>query len=59
MKIDSKYKPLLLEALQDLMYKISLQQAKLKGQPLTRQRKSLTEKQNQIEELQHLVYTSE
>lgn len=53
--IDPKYSPLLLEALEDLMYKVSIELEKLKGGPLTKSRKYLTEKQQQIEELQHLV----
>lgn len=53
--IDPKYKPILLEALEDLMYKLSLQLNDLKGGPLTKERKELTEKQAMLEELQHLV----
>jgi hypothetical protein len=55
MLIDAKYKPLVLEALEDLMYKLSLQLDGLKGGPLTKERKDLTDKQALIEELQHLV----
>lgn len=55
MVIDSKYKPILLEALEDLMYKLSLQLEGLKGGPLTKERKDMTEKQNMLEELQHLI----
>ena len=55
MEIDIKYKTLLLEAIEDLMYKTALDLAKLKGQALTKQRKELTEKQQQIEQLQHLI----
>jgi hypothetical protein len=53
--IDSKYKPLLLEAIEELMYKLSLQLEYLKGKPLTKERKGLTEKQAMLEELQHLI----
>lgn len=55
MTIDPKYKPLLLEALEELMYKLSLQLEELKGKPLTTYRKELTEKQATIEELQHVI----
>ena len=55
MTIDPKYKSILLEALEDLMYKLSLQLEGLKGGPLTNERKELTEKQAMIEELQHLI----
>ncbi len=57
-KIDQKHKSLLLEALEELMYKLSLELASLKGQPLTKVRKELTRKQAQIEELQHLISAS-
>ena len=55
LQLDPKYKPLLLEALEDLMYKISMEQEKLKGQPMNKQRKALNKKQETAEELQHLV----
>jgi len=55
MVIDSKYKPLVLEALEDMMYKLSLQLEALKGGPLTKERKDLTDKQMMVEELQHLI----
>ena len=58
-ELDTKYKPVLLEALEELMYKISLELNELKGQPLTASRKALTKKQNLLEELQHLVSISE
>jgi hypothetical protein len=59
MLLDSKYKPLLLEALEDLMYKLSLQLEDLKGGPLTKERKELTNKQNTLEQLQHLISTTD
>jgi len=58
-EIDPKYSPLLLEALEDMMYKLSLQLEDLKGQPLSSQRKELTQKQEHLEELQHIVSTAE
>ena len=45
----------MLEALEDLMYKLSLQLEDLKGGPLTKERKDLTDKQATVEELQHLI----
>lgn len=58
MTIDPKYKPILLEALEDMMYKLSIQLEPLKGKPLTAERKQLTAKQNLTEELQHIVSNS-
>lgn len=54
-KLDTKYKAVLLEALEELMYKLSLQLKDLDGQPLGKWRKELTQKQVDIEELQHLI----
>ena len=56
MELPDKYQPVLQEALQDLLYKVSLDLAKLKGHPLTKERKQLTKKQTHIEELQHLLW---
>ena len=58
MEIDPKYKAVLLEALEELMYKLSLQLDELKGGPLSKERKELTSKQSRIEELQHIVSSS-
>ena len=55
MEIDPRYKHILLEALEDMMYKLSLQLQNHKGGPMTNERKELTEKQQQVEELQHLI----
>lgn len=55
MTINPKYKPILLEALEDMMYKLSIQQEKLKGKPLTAERKEITNKQTLVEELQHQI----
>ena len=55
LQLDPKYKPLLLEALEDLMYKLSMQLEELKGEPLNSARKQLTEKQQQVEDLQHQI----
>lgn len=54
-EIDPRYKPILLESLEELMYKLSLQLEELKGQPMTRERRKLTEKQTLIEDLQHQI----
>ncbi|MFZ1786000.1 MAG: hypothetical protein WAU23_12420 [Ferruginibacter sp.] len=51
LKIDIKYKPILLEALEELMYKLSLQVDDFKGEPLSKLRKNVTEKQKAAEEL--------
>lgn len=59
MTIDPKYKPILLEALEDMMYKLSMQLEPHKGKPLTGERKQLTAKQNAVEELQHIVSAAE
>lgn len=59
MTIDNKFRPLLLEALEDLMYKLSLQLEELKGGPLTEERKELTNKQVKLEELQHIISSME
>ncbi|MEM9324684.1 MAG: hypothetical protein AAGA85_03475 [Bacteroidota bacterium] len=54
-EIDPKHQPLLLEALEDMMYKLSLQLEDFKGGPLDSERKRLTQKQQQLESLQHAV----
>lgn len=54
-KIDPKDKLLLLEALEELMYKLSLQLDDLKGGPLDNTRKELTDKQTRLEALQHKI----
>ncbi|ELR71520.1 hypothetical protein C900_02583 [Fulvivirga imtechensis AK7] len=56
-KIDSQYKALLLEALEDMMYKLSLQLDELKGGPLDQERKALTQKQTEVEKL-HILFLS-
>ncbi len=53
--IDSKYQQLLLEAVEEYMYKLSLQLETHKGGPLTKERKELTKKQSRLEELQHTI----
>ena len=55
MEIPDKYQAILLEALEDLMYKISLELTPMKGLKMTRERKRLTKKQADIDDLQHLV----
>ena len=51
LRIDSKYKDILLEALDDYQYKLALKLNELRGQALTKQRKELTQKQKYVEEL--------
>lgn len=58
LQIETKYQPLVLEALEELMYKISLQLEELKGGPLTKQRKTLTKKQRDLEKMQHQISNS-
>lgn len=57
-KIDPKDIPLLLEAIGELLYKVSLELQQLKGGPLTRERKELTEKQRRLEAIQHELLQS-
>jgi len=57
--IDPKNKELLLEALEELMYKLSLQLNDLKGGPMDKPRQELTKKQQAIEKLQHLISIEE
>ena len=54
-QIDSRYRSLLLEALTEMRYKISLQLETYKGQPMSQQRKELTRKQQEVEQLQYLL----
>lgn len=54
-EIDPKYKAVLLEALEELMYKNSLLLNDMKGGPMDKKRKRLTEKQEMLEKLQHEV----
>lgn len=56
--ISPKYTPVLLEAIEELMYKISLRLEALKGGPMTEERRDLTKKQRQLEDLQHLLLES-
>ena len=49
--IDEKYRPVLIEVLNDYLYKVSLELNELKGQPLTKKRKELSKKQRLIEQL--------
>lgn len=55
LNIDTQYRPVLLEALEDMMYKLSLQLNDMKGQPMSKERQALTEKQHMLEELQHQI----
>ena len=57
-EIDDKHKMLLLEAIEELMYKVSLQLASFKGKPLSKERKALTTKQNNLEKIQHKIHLS-
>lgn len=55
LQIDAKEKAILLDALEDLMYKLSLQLEGMKGEPLSKRRKELTDRQTQVEKLQHRI----
>lgn len=57
--IDPIYLPLLLEAVEELLYKISLRLAELKGQPMTGERRELTQKQRRLEALLHQLTSSD
>ena len=59
LKIQSKYKGVLLEAVQNMRYSISLELERMKGQPLTKARKTLTSKQKKLEELQRYLSSHE
>ena len=59
LELNTENKAILLEALEDMMYKLSLQLDDLKGGPLSRERKDLTEKQARVEQLQHAISTAE
>ena len=54
-RIDSKHVPVLLEGLEELLYKLALQMEDLKGGPMTPERKRLDQKQKEVEELQHQI----
>ena len=58
-ELDIKHKDVLLEALEELMYKLSLELNELKGGPLDKRRKELTQKQQSIEQLQHDISIAE
>ena len=58
-QIDISYQAVLLEALNDQLYKVSLELNALKGQPLTNKRKELSRKQRLLEEIRDLVSTSD
>ena len=52
-KVDAKYHIVLQEALDDYLYKVSLELNELKGHSLNNRRKELTKKQRLIEELRN------
>lgn len=57
-EIDDKNRMLLLEAIEELMYKVSLQLESFRGKPLSKERKALTIKQNNLEKIQHEIHLS-
>ena len=54
--IPEKYKDLLLETIEESLYKIALDMDSLKGGPMTPQRKRLDKKQKSLEALQHEIF---
>ncbi|QNL21731.1 hypothetical protein HZR84_07200 [Hyphobacterium sp. CCMP332] len=54
-QIPEKYKGLLLETIEEALYKIALNMEDLKGGPMTPQRKKLDKKQKDLEALQHKI----
>ena len=58
-KVDSKYKSVVLEALDDYLYKVSIQLNELKGHAMNNRRKELTKKQRLIEELRSRLNSNE
>ena len=57
-QLDPKYKSVLLEAVEEQMYKTSLKLETYKGKPLTKERKILIKKQSDLEEIQHVIHTT-
>ena len=55
MELEEHDRALLLEALEELMYKLSLELNDLKGGPLNARRKELTKRQKEVEKLQHTI----
>ncbi|MEQ8519626.1 MAG: hypothetical protein RLN79_01090 [Cytophagales bacterium] len=54
-QIPEKYKDLILETIEEALYKIALNMEDLKGGPMTPQRKKLDKKQKELEALQHKI----
>ncbi|MEQ8360554.1 MAG: hypothetical protein RH860_13780 [Cytophagales bacterium] len=54
-QIPEKYKGLILETIEEALYKIALNMEDLKGEPMTPQRKKLDKKQKELEALQHKI----
>lgn len=54
-KVSEKYKDLMLEAIEESLYRIALNMEELKGGPMTAARKKLVKKQKSLESLQHEI----
>ncbi len=54
-QIPEKFKDLILETIEEALYKIALDMEGLKGGPMTPQRKKLDKKQKELEALQHKI----
>ena len=57
LQLASKYQIIFLEALEELMYQLSLQLEESGGKPLDKGRKQLTKKLAIVEKLQHWIST--
>jgi len=55
LEIQAADKEILLEALSEMMFKLSLRLEEFKGKPNTKERKALSEKQMRLEALQHNI----
>ena len=58
-KVDAKYRSVILEALDDYLYKVSMELNELKGHAMNNRRKELTKKQRLIEDLRRDLNSSE
>ena len=53
--IPVKFGPLMLETLEESLYKVAMEMESLKGGPMTAERKKLDKKQKELEEIQHKI----
>lgn len=57
--IDAKHIPLLLEAIEELLYKTALRLEEFKGEPMNKERRELSQKQRELEQLRHELSTDD